>query len=155
MMKGRKIREMGDSGMDRRNTAYILPYWEYRRNTAYINELGEMSREVSDGFYKDELKEGEEFLAIVGANLFRGIEAVGGYMIITNLRVLFRPHAFNIQKQPAEIPLNDIAEVGKRKTMRIESNGMFIRAKSGVEYGFVVKERERLIQLIQKNIEGV
>ena len=106
-------------------------------------------------FYKDELKEGEEFLAIGGANLFRGIEAVGGYIIITNLSVLFRPHAFNIQKQPVEIPRNDIAEVGKRKTLRIKSNGMFIRTKSGVEYRFVVEERERLIQLIQRNMERV
>jgi len=45
MMKGRKIKEMSDSGMDRRNTAYILPYWEYRRNTAYINELSEIGIE--------------------------------------------------------------------------------------------------------------
>jgi len=32
---------MGDwsRGMDRRSTAYILPYWGYRRSIAYMNEL--------------------------------------------------------------------------------------------------------------------
>ena len=50
MMKGRKIKEMSDSGIDRQTTAHILPYWEYRRNIAYMSELGEMSREVSNEF---------------------------------------------------------------------------------------------------------
>jgi hypothetical protein len=26
-------------GIDRRSSAHILPYWEYRRNIAYMNEL--------------------------------------------------------------------------------------------------------------------
>jgi hypothetical protein len=37
----------------------------------------------------------EEILADVGANLFRGIEAVGGRLEITNRRILFEPHFFN------------------------------------------------------------
>jgi hypothetical protein len=48
MMKGRKIKEMGDSSieMDRRTTAHILPYRKYRRNITYINELSEIGSGV-------------------------------------------------------------------------------------------------------------
>lgn len=90
----------------------------------------------------------EEILADVGANLFRGIEGVGGRLKITNRRVVFEPHALNLQRIPAEILLSDVAEVGPRNTLGIVPNGMFIRTKAGVEYRFVVWGRDRLIGLI-------
>ena len=99
-----------------------------------------------------QLKEGEELLAGVGANLFRGIEGVGGRMKITDRRVLFEPHAINIQRQPAEIPFEHIAEVRKRNTMGIIPNGILILTKSGIKYKFVVWGRERLISLIQSHL---
>lgn len=99
-----------------------------------------------------ELKEGEELLADVAANLFRGIESVGGRMKITNQRVLFEPHTVNIQKQPAEILLEQVAEVRKRNTLGVVPNGILIRTKSGIEYKFVVWGRERLINLIQGHL---
>ena len=99
-----------------------------------------------------ELKVGEELLADVRANLFRRIELVEGRMKITNRRVLFEPTFLNIQKQTAEIPFEQIAEVGKRNTMRILPNGMLIRTKLGTEYKFVVWGRDRLIALIQNHL---
>jgi hypothetical protein len=99
-----------------------------------------------------ELKQDEEILADVAANLFRGIEAVGGRMKVTNYRVLFEPNAINLQKMPAEIPLEQIAEVRNRNTMRIVPNGMLIRTKAGIEYEFVVWGRGRLISLIQRHL---
>ncbi len=73
-----------------------------------------------------ELKEGEKILADVGVNLFRGIEAVGGRMKITNRRILFEAHAINLQKMPAEIPLDQIAEIRERNTLGIVPNGILI-----------------------------
>lgn len=99
-----------------------------------------------------ELREGEELLADIAANLFRGIEAVGGRMKITNQRILFEAHAINLQKMPAEIPLGQISEVRKRNTLGIVPNGILIRLKSGIEYKFVVWGRERLINLIQTHL---
>jgi hypothetical protein len=94
----------------------------------------------------------EEILADVVANLFRGIESVNGRMKITNRRVLFEPSALTLQKNPAEIPLSDIAEVGKRNTMGLIPNGMSIRTRAGVQYKFVVWGRDRLIGIIQSRL---
>jgi hypothetical protein len=35
-------------GVDERSTAYIPPYWEYRRNIAYMNELGEIAHQSNE-----------------------------------------------------------------------------------------------------------
>jgi hypothetical protein len=96
----------------------------------------------------------EEILADVAANLFRGIEAVGGRLKITSRRVVFEPHAFNLQKMSAEMFLSDIVEVSKRNTMGIVPNGLLIRTKAGVEYKFVVWQREKLIKIIQSKIRN-
>lgn len=94
----------------------------------------------------------EEILADVAANLFRGIESVGGRLKITSRRVLFESHALNMQKIPAEILLSDIKEVSKRNTMGFIPNGMLICTKAGVEYKFVVNDREKLISIIESKI---
>ena len=94
----------------------------------------------------------EEILADVAANLFRGVEGVGGRLKITSRRVLFEPHAVNLQKIPAEILLSDIREVSKRNTMGLVPNGMLIRTRGGVEYKFVVWGREKLISIIESRI---
>lgn len=91
----------------------------------------------------------EATLMDVAANLFRGAEGVGGRLKITTHRLLFEPHAINIQKEPAEILLGNITEVGKRNTLGIVPNGMFVRTKGGEEFKFVVWGRENLINMIQ------
>jgi len=94
----------------------------------------------------------EEILADVAANLFRGIEGVGGRLKITNRRILFEPHFFNLQKIPAEISLDDISVVSKRNTMFLIPNGMLIQTKAGVEYKFVLWGRENIISIIESRI---
>lgn len=91
----------------------------------------------------------EVTLIDVAANLFRGTEAVGGRMQITTHRILFKAHAINIQKEPAEIDLKDVTEVGKRNTLGLVPNGMYVRTKDGTEYRFVVWGRGNLIKIIQ------
>jgi hypothetical protein len=102
-----------------------------------------------------ELRSGEQLLADVAANMFRGVESVGGRMRITDKRILFEPHSLNLQKQPAEIPLEQVTEVGKSNTMGFIPNGLFVHLQSGLEYKFVCWQRERLISLIQKHISKV
>lgn len=96
-----------------------------------------------------ELGEGEEALFKGPANLGRGIKSVGGLLYITDSRLLFSPHHMMQKKEKQlEIPLNDIAEVGKRRTGGIIPNGMFVCTKSGDEYRFAVWERKNLIRLL-------
>lgn len=95
--------------------------------------------------------EEEQILADKPANMFRGIESVGGRIKVTTKKVIFKSHVLNIQRIIEEIPLSNIESVTKRNTMGIIPNGMSIRLKSGVEYKFVVNGREELISLIEKN----
>lgn len=95
-------------------------------------------------------KESETLEADVAANFFRGMEAVGGRMKITSRRILFEAHIFNIQREPAEILLEDISEIRKISTLGIVPNGLLIRTKTGIEYRFVVWKRKHLIALIRR-----
>jgi len=107
-----------------------------------------------------ELEEDEELLADAPANLFRGIDSLGGQMKITNRRVLFEPRTVlfppeklqKLQKIPTEISLAQIAEVSRRNTWGIIPNGILIRTKSNIEYKFVVWSREQLINIIQNRL---
>ena len=97
------------------------------------------------------LQKNEEILADRVANLFRGIGAVGGRIKITNQRLIFEPHALNIQKQILEVPLNQIKEVSPRNTLLLIPNGILVKLVSGQEYKLVVWKRKELMELINKN----
>jgi len=45
------------------------------------------------------------------ANMWRSIEAVGGTLTLTNARLHFRPHAFNVQGGDWVVALGEIANV--------------------------------------------
>jgi hypothetical protein len=93
----------------------------------------------------------ERILADRAANLIRGMEAVGGRLKITNQRLIFEPHAINIQNQTLEVPLNQVQEIKPRNTLGIVPNGILIKLVSGQEYKFVVWKRKELMELIDRN----
>ncbi|WP_411348691.1 GRAM domain-containing protein [Paenibacillus sp. WLX2291] len=84
------------------------------------------------------------------ANLFKGIEAVGGFMQITNQRIVFKAHALNVQTGPVDIWIEDIVQMGKRNTLGLVPNGMRIIVANGTEYRFVVWKRGELMALIDE-----
>jgi|LakMenE01Jun11ns_1017448.scaffolds.fasta_scaffold9863185_3 hypothetical protein len=94
----------------------------------------------------------ETILADVAANLRRGIEGVGGRLLITSKRIKFTPHAFNFQSIPLEVPFSDIANAVAVNTMYIIPNGMKVCTRSGVVYQFVVWGRQRLVGLINGQV---
>ena len=95
----------------------------------------------------------EQILSDVVANMVRGFESVGGRMKITTRRVVFESNALALQKMPTEIPITDIAEVGKRSTLGLIPNGLFIRTQAGVLYKFIVFGRAKLIGIIQDQLQ--
>jgi hypothetical protein len=95
-----------------------------------------------------ELLENEKIEEEIFANLFRGIEGVGGKIFLTNERLIFKSHSLNIQKGQTNIDYSEISSVGKRKTMKIINNGIKILTNKGQEYCFVVNDRESQIQKI-------
>ncbi|MFC5467541.1 hypothetical protein ACFPPD_02355 [Cohnella suwonensis] len=89
------------------------------------------------------------------ANLFRGIESVGGWLHASETRMKFVPHALNIQSAPLDIPYADIASIAKRNTMGIVPNGILLTLKSGARHKFVLYKRSSFIAFVNGKISGV
>src|SRR5262249_2058735 len=70
--------------------------------------------------------EGEVLIKQGPANHLRRMEGVGGWLYLTEQRLLFRSHRFNIQNHELSIPLGDILEVQARATAWIIPNGLLV-----------------------------
>ncbi len=92
------------------------------------------------------------FLFESPVNLYRGVEGVGGKLMLTKKYLLFKPHFMNIQKEEELISLKDIEEVKKMNTLGIIPNALKVVTKQ-TEYKFVVKKRNQWIDKINKQIE--
>lgn len=79
----------------------------------------------------------EQLLLDTPANMWRGAEAVGGRLHVTNQRVIFKSHSLNIQTGETHISLADIQSVSPVNTLGIVPNGPQIALKSGGAYKFV------------------
>ena len=90
----------------------------------------------------------------VFANLFKGIEAVGGKLKITENKLIFQSHAINIQTGTTEVLIKQIAKVKKRNTLGIIPNGMSVITVDGTEYKFVLWNRSKIIYFINKRIDN-
>ena len=84
----------------------------------------------------------------INANLFRGIEAVGGKIHFSDNSLIFKSHELNIQKGKTEIKYKDIESISKRNTLGIVPNGIKIVLKNGVEHNFVVNNRKKIINFL-------
>jgi len=91
-----------------------------------------------------------EAKVIVLANLFRGIEAVGGVLRVTAHALDFQPHPMNFQRDPLTVPLADIFAVEPAKTFGWVKNGVLVRLHDGREYKFVAWNRDALIARIRE-----
>lgn len=87
-----------------------------------------------------QLQDGEELVFQTVANHFKGAEAVGGRLYLTNSRLVFRSHKFNIQNHEWTLDRTMIQSVSRYKTLGIISNGLVIRTKNKEEEKFVVEE---------------
>lgn len=87
------------------------------------------------------------------ANLFRGIEGVGGKLFLTNKKLIFKAHKINIQKGQTNIEYTNIKDVVKLKTLKLINNGIRIITKSGTKYDFVVNERNLWLEKINNQIK--
>jgi hypothetical protein len=88
------------------------------------------------------LNDGEEVAWEGPANHFKGLEAVGGRLVLTNERVLFASHAFNVQTHEWAVALQDVLEAEPVRTLGVVPNGLRIRTRSGDTERFVVENRE-------------
>jgi hypothetical protein len=96
---------------------------------------------------------GEEVMKDGGANHFKNIEAVGGWLYLTDQRLLFRSHSFNIRRHELSIPLRAISEAKTRSTFGIIPNGLEIKTIDGKTEKFVVENRKDWVRKISETKE--
>ena len=85
-------------------------------------------------------------LVTAWANLWRGVEAVGGRLTLADGKLSFRAHAINVQTEPLDLRVADIASARKYRSWGVIPNGLAVTMTSGVEYRFVVGRRDRFIR---------
>jgi hypothetical protein len=87
-----------------------------------------------------------------GANHFKGAEGVGGKLYLTNERLVFKSHKFNIQNHELSISLSDVDKVDRYKTLGIANNGLAVTTIHNTIEKFVVQQPEEWYnQLTEKN----
>ena len=95
-----------------------------------------------DILVKDIVSTPEEIIYDSGANQIKGKEGVGGKLFITNQRILFVSHKYNIQKGTTSIPLTNITSIDKNKVGKIFNTGITIILNDTTDFKFVVNNQE-------------
>ena len=96
--------------------------------------------------------EAEEIVGKFAANLLRGVEGVGGRLIVTNQRLLFEAHKLNLQRAPLDIPLDQISDVAETKTAGLIPNGVTVTCRSGERHRFVTWNRAKIVAAIKQSM---
>ncbi len=87
-----------------------------------------------------------------GANHFKGAEGVGGKLYLTNKRLVFRSHKFNIQNHELSINISELYKVKRHRTMGIVNNGLSVITTYNTIERFAVQQPDNWMnQLAEKN----
>jgi len=106
-----------------------------------------------DILVKDIISSPEEIIYDGGANQILEKEGVGGKLFITNQRVLFISHKYNIQKGTTSIPLNNITSIEKNKVAKIFNTGITIILNDTTKYKFVVNNQDEWFNQLNSYIQ--
>lgn len=83
-----------------------------------------------------------------GANHFKGKEGVGGKLVLTDKRLIFKSHKFNIQNHQEDFELNQITDLHTFKSLKFFEKGLLIDLAGGVSHKFIVDEPNDWINVI-------
>ena len=97
---------------------------------------------------KIDLHSNEKLIREGGANLQRGVETVGGRLFLTDQRLFFQSHSFNVQTGATEIPLSEVkgTELCWTKFLGVFPlfpNSLAVRTTGGNEHRFVLSGRKQ------------
>ena len=98
---------------------------------------------------KIELDSDEKIIFQSGANHFKGLEAVGGKLYLTNKRLVFKSHKLNVQNHELTINLSDISKRESFKPLRLTNNGLCILTAKNTREKFVVEKREQWLSFLE------
>ena len=91
------------------------------------------------------LQPDESILFETDANHFKGIEAVGGRLYLTNQRLVFVSHQINVQKHLWAVLPASVQKAERYRPMLLSNNGIRITTADGVEK-FVVEQPQEWLQ---------
>ena len=99
---------------------------------------------------KVDLEPGETVAFESAASNFKGIEAVGGKLVLTSRRLIFKPHKLNIQKHPLSLDLDEIENVSRFKKLGLINNGLSVTASNNRIISFSVEKAEEWLALLSR-----
>jgi len=103
---------------------------------------------------KTALRQGEQVVKEGAANLQKVIESVGGRLCLTNRRLIFEAHRFNVQTGTTEVELSDIQSSRPCWALLLGlvpvwPNALVVLTKQGSKYRFTVWGRHAWIAEIE------
>jgi hypothetical protein len=97
-----------------------------------------------------DIESGEQVVKEAGANHFKGLEGVGGKLVLTDKRLIFKSHKYNVQNHQDTYGLNQIDTVLKTKTLNTISNGLTIGLRDQRTERFVIDRPEEWVECIER-----
>lgn len=88
----------------------------------------------------------------INANLFRGIEGVGGKITFDDIGLTFKSNYFNVQTEEIRIEYSQISTINNRKTCFVVPNGISIITKDNLKYDFVINFRKPVIEFLMSRL---
>src|SRR5687767_1302917 len=85
----------------------------------------------------------------------RGLTGAGGWLFLTDDRLMFKPHALNFTNEELSIPLADIVEARPALTAGLVPNGLEVKVAGGGAVRFVVEGRRAWSEQIMSVCRGV
>jgi hypothetical protein len=107
---------------------------------------------------KTQLRPGEQVIKEGAANLQKIIETVGGKLCLTNQRLVFEAHKFNVQGGATEVDLSSVQSSLPCWTkflglIPLFPNSLAVFTKQGKEYRFVLFGRHAWAAAIEAQIK--
>lgn len=87
-----------------------------------------------------ETEDNETIIKEGGANHFKGKEGVEGKLVLTDKRLIFKSHKFNIQNHQNTFELGQIEKLRATKTLKFLENGLALELTSNDRHKFIVDE---------------
>ena len=104
---------------------------------------------------KVDTEPGENISFQTPANHFKGIEAVGGKLYLTNKRLIFKSHKLNIQNHQLDINLTEINSVGRYNTLGVIDNGLSVITNQNKTEKFVVEQVDEWVTQLKDKKNGL
>jgi hypothetical protein len=96
-----------------------------------------------------ELTEGEKLIKEGGANHIKGKEGVGGKLVLTDQRLIFKSHNLNIQNHQQVFYFNDIQSLEEAKSLFVLKNRLVLELLNKDLHKFIVDDPEVWVKEIE------